>query len=230
MNSVSKLALVALSALALAACSDSNNNRGDVPVIATFQLQVLHGSPDAPAVNVSINDRQQLSGVDYKQGSGRLTYAEGTYNVSVDGIIPGGTTNVFNADVAFSGDTIYTIIAANSVAAFEPLVLAQPRTSVSAGSARLFVAHAAAAAPEVDVYVTAPGADLAASAPVGTFEFRGTLGPVEVAAGDYQIRVTAAGDAAAVVYDSGTIPLADGNDLGAEADGSSGAAQDGRTG
>ena len=126
------------------------------------------------------------------------------------GLIAGAS---FNFDDEFSGNTIYTIIAANSVAAFEPLVLAQPRTSVSAGSARLFVAHAAAAAPEVDVYVTAPGADLAASAPVGTFEFRGTLGPVEVAAGDYQIRVTAAGDAAAVVYDSGTIPLADGNDL-----------------
>ena len=68
-------------------------------------------------------------------------------------------------------------------------------------------------APEVDVYATTPGADLTATAPVGTFEFRGDLGPVEVTAGDYQIRVTVAGDPTAVVFDSGTVPLADGDDL-----------------
>lgn len=214
MKFASKLAVVVCSTLVLAACSDSNNNnRADIPLVSTFQLQVLHGSPDAPAVNVSINNTQQFSGVDYKQGSRRLTYAEGTYNVSVDGLVPGGTANVINADVPFAGDSIYTIVAANSVAAIEPIVLSQPSTPVSAGSARLFVLHGAASAPEVDVYVTAPGADLAASAPVGTFEFRGTLGPVEVAAGTYQIRVTAAGDAGAVVYDSGDVDLADGNDL-----------------
>jgi hypothetical protein len=66
------------------------------------------------------------------------------------------------------------------------------------------------------VYVTTPGADLAASAPVGSFAFRETLGPAEVPAGSYQIRVTAAGDPAAIVYDSGEttpIDLADGSDL-----------------
>ena len=69
-----------------------------------------------------------------------------------------------------------------------------------------------AMAPEVDVYATAPGADLAASMPVGTFEFKGDLGPVEVPAGDYQVLVTEAGDAAAIVFDSGTVSLADGDD------------------
>jgi len=77
----------------------------------------------------------------------------------------------------------------------------------------LFVLHGAAAAPTVDVYVTAPGADLAASAPVGSFSFKETIGPAEVAAGDYQVRVTAAGNAAAVVFDSGTVTLNAGDDL-----------------
>lgn len=217
MNIVSKLAVVVCSTVALAACSDSNNNnRGDVPVIGISQIQVLHGSPDAPPVNVSINDASVLSGVDYKQGSGRLTRAEGTYNVSVDGILPGATANVINADVPIPGDSIVTIAAVNTAAAIQPIVISQPDTPVTAGNARLFVLHGAAAAPQVDVYVTTPGADLAASAPVGSFSFGETLGPAEVTAGGYQIRVTAAGDPATVVYDSGEttpVDLADGSDL-----------------
>jgi hypothetical protein len=65
----------------------------------------------------------------------------------------------------------------------------------------------------VDVYVTAPGADLAGETPLGSFSFEEELGPVEVPAGDYQIRVTLAGDAGAVVFDSGTLSLVDGSDL-----------------
>jgi hypothetical protein len=95
----------------------------------------------------------------------------------------------------------------------EPLILEQPRTAVSAGSARAFVVHAAPDAPEVDVYVTAPDADLASTAPLGTFAYQETLGPSEVAAGDYQVRVTPAGDSGTVVYDSGVISLGEGSDL-----------------
>ena len=49
--------------------------------------------------------------------------------------------------------------------------------------------------------------------PVGTFAFGETIGPAEVPAGDYQIRVTPAGDPATVVYDSGTVTLVAGDDF-----------------
>jgi hypothetical protein len=65
----------------------------------------------------------------------------------------------------------------------------------------------------VDVFVTTPGADLTTTAPLGSFAFKETLGPVEVASGDYQIRVTLVGDPATVVYDSGTLTLNAGDDL-----------------
>jgi len=204
--------------LVLAACSSDNDNPQPVqpiePVAATLKVQVLHGSPDAPAVNVLVDGGEVLSGVDYKVGSGQLTLDEGTYSVQVDGILPGGDVTVIGpVDLDLAADTIYTIAAVNNVATIEPVVISQPDTAVSAGSARLFVLHGAAAAPMVDVFVTAPGADLTASAPVGTFSFKETIGPAEVAAGDYQVRVTAAGNAAAVVFDSGTITLNDGDDL-----------------
>ncbi|MBT6208797.1 MAG: DUF4397 domain-containing protein, partial [Woeseia sp.] len=68
-----------------------------------------------------------------------------------------------------------TIAAVNNVAAIEPVVISQPDTAVGAGAARLFVLHGAAAAPQVDVFVTVPDADLAATAPVGTFSFKETI-------------------------------------------------------
>jgi len=181
--------------LVLAACSSDNDNPQPVqpiePVAATLKVQVLHGSPDAPAVNVLVDGGEVLSGVDYKVGSGQLTLDEGTYSVQVDGILPGGDVTVIGpVDLDLAADTIYTIAAVNNVATIEPVVISQPDTAVSAGSARLFVLHGAAAAPMVDVFVTAPGADLTASAPVGTFSFKETIGPAEVAAGDYQVRVT----------------------------------------
>lgn len=206
---VFKSALVVISMLALAACSSSDNNKNK-----SFNLQVLHASPDAPLVSVLVDGDVVLTDFDYKDGSGYVVLDEGTYSIQVNGILPGGEVPVIGpVDLTFDRDMTYTIAAVNSVASIEPVVISQSSENVSAGAARLLVLHAAADAPAVDVYVTAPGADLAASAPVGTFSFKEQIGPAEVPAGDYQIRVTAAGNAAAIVFDSGTVNLADSADL-----------------
>lgn len=192
--------------LFLAACNDSNNN--PPPATPTSRVQVLHASPDAPAVNVSIGSTT-ISNVDYKSGTAALVVNAGTAAVKVDGIVPGGTATVIGpVDVNFMETTLYSILAIGDVATIHPLILEQPDTAVPSGSVRLRVVHAAPMAPRVDVYLTAPGADLSGAAPVGTFSFGENLGPVEVPAGSYQIRVTAAGNAAAVVFDSGTVDLA----------------------
>jgi hypothetical protein len=203
-------------ALFLAACSSDDNVVSEPPVepAATLKVQVLHGSPDAPPVNVLVGGSAVLTDVDFKVGSEQLVLDEGSYSVQVDGILPGGDATVIGpVDLDLAGDTIYTIAAVNNVGAIEPVVISQPDVAVSAGTARLFVLHGAAEAPTVDVYVTTPGADLAGSAPVGSFSFKETIGPAEVTAGEYQIRVTAAGDPSALVFDSGALTLADGDDL-----------------
>lgn len=206
MNNLAKI-LMLCGALALAACDSSNN-------IPEFRLQVLHASPDAPAVNVLLNGDVALSDLDYKSGSGQSVLRTGTYSVQVDGILPDGNAAVIGpVDISFDSNKIYTIVAVNSVADIEPVIIEQPTTAVAAGAARLFVLHGAAEAPTVDVYVTAPDADLTADAPVGSFSFQETIGPAEVAAGDYQIRVTAEDEPTNVVFDSGTITLNSGDDL-----------------
>ena len=208
--------LVVFAALALGAC-DSDSDPippSEIPTPESVNVQILHASADAPAVDVVVDGNTLLSGVDFKQSSGWTTLIEGGYEIEVQGILPSGNATVIGpVTLDFDSGTRYTVAAVNSVAAIEPVVLEQPEEAVSAGAARLFVLHGSAAAPSVDVYVTAPGADLTAEAPTGTFAFKGTIGPAEVPAGDYQIRVTPEGDASTVVYDSGTVSLPEGADL-----------------
>ena len=167
----------------LAACSDSSNappaagGPSTLPT-ETFNLQILHASPDAPAVSLSVTSAQNntqllTNGTDSKEG----------------------------------------IVAAGDVAHLTQSVLNQPNTSVPADYVRLRVLHAAPRSPQVDVYATAPGADLAASPPIGSFSFGEDLGPIEVPADDYQVRVTLQNSPDAVVFDSGIVSLADGSNL-----------------
>ncbi len=215
MNSLRTIFLASF-AFVLAACSDSDSTIATTPSGPTGTLKVLHGSVDAPAVNVLADGSTIITGLEFGQGSNPIDLPVGTYSVQVDAILPSGTATVIGpVDVTIDADTTYTITAIGSVAAgtLAPSVLTQPRTPVAAGSARAFVLHGAPDAPRVDVFVTAPGADLTATAPLGTFSFGEALGPVEVPAGDYQIRVTPEGVPATVVYDAGTITLNDGDDL-----------------
>lgn len=205
---------------------DSNrNNTLDAAEVTSQQylqcltaprLRALHASPDAPPVNIRVNGAQALANVDYAQGSGFVNVTEST-RVEVEAIIPGGNAVVLDRRLALDFSTDYTVLAVGEVAdPIDALLVSNPSDRpIAAGNLRAQVVHAAPNAPAVDVYVTAPAATLASSTPVnvGALAFRQSTGRVEVPAGDYRIRVTAAGNVGAIVYDSGTLPLAAGADL-----------------
>jgi len=220
------IALIAGALGVLAGCSSSNNNNNNPPPppppppVANASVQLLHASPDAPNVNINGITATPLTDVPYKTGTAALEVPAGEYTgVQIDGILPDDTTTpvIGPVDLTFDADTLYSILAIGDDLSVEALVLSQPSAPPAAGNTRLRVVHAAPNAPEVSVFLTAPGADLTAEAPVVTFEFGGDAGPVEVpAGGPYQIRVTlpiAAGSAPTVVYDSGELSLDDGADL-----------------
>lgn len=219
------ISFFAVALFALTACDSSNDvpafqPPGTTPPAGNASVQLLHASPDAPAVNIVGLTGAAIEGVDYKIGSAALTLPAGGYNdVQVDGILPDGSTTpvIGPVDLEFAADTLYSIIAIGDDLAIEPLILEQPDTDVPAGFTRLRLVHGAPNAPEVSVFLTAPGADLQAEAPVVTFAFGGDAGPVEVpAGGPYQVRVTlpfTPPDAETVVFDTGDITLTDGDDL-----------------
>lgn len=203
-----------LAALMFTAGCDDEDDDSFVP--PQFSLRVLHASPDAPKVNILVDGNTVLENLDYKTGSGFLALDQGSYDLAVEAITPSGNATVIDlADTALEGDTEYSVLAVGEVAAgsLQALLIANPQSAIGAGNFRAQVVHGAPDAPAVDVYVTAPGADLTAEVPLGTFSFKEELGPVEAPAGDYQIRVTLAGDPATVVFDSGTVTLDAGMDL-----------------
>lgn len=206
------IAAVATAALVLSACSDSNSS--SQPTVSTSAtLGVIHASPDAPNVNVSVNGNSFTSDLAFGQASFSQVDT-GTLTLAVEGIVPGGNATVIGpVDLPVSDGENLTIIASNAVANIAPIVIQETAPTIGGSDVRVRVVHGAPAAPMVDVFVTAPGADLALEPALGTFSFSDELGPVTVPAADYQIRVTVAGDPTAVVYDSGTIPLPGGADL-----------------
>jgi hypothetical protein len=196
--------------------ADEVTGREYLQCLTAPRLRALHASPDAPAVNIRVNGAQVLAGVDYAQGSGFLPVTERT-RVQVEAIVPGGNAVVIDENLSLQFSTDYTVIATGEVAdPVDALLIDNPGNApITQGSFRAQVVHAAPGAPPVDVYVTAPGASLAGSptvndSPLGFEQFTARA---ELAAGSYQIRVTLAGDASAVVYDSGVLQLPAAADL-----------------
>jgi hypothetical protein len=204
MLSMTRYGFAALAAAALLmGCSDDNNGPS-----ATGQVRVVHGSPDAPAVDVLVDNKIVLTGVAYKDASGYLPVPTGSRNIKVNAT--GTTTTVINANAVINKDASYTVIATNLVATIEPLVLLDDLTSPAAGNIKVRLVHGAPNVGAVDIYVTAPGADLATATPALTaVPFKGASGYLEVPAGSYQVRVTPAGTKT-VALDTGTLTLAAG--------------------
>jgi hypothetical protein len=204
------LLVLALSAFTLlsAGCGGGGGGGGGVQVsgAVTAQVRVVHASPDAPAVDVLVDDQVALSGVPYKGVSGYLTAdAENDPNFKVNAA--GTSTTVIDATPDLAAGSEYTLLAVGELAAIEPLLLLDDTPEPAAGFLKVRVLHASPTAPAVDVYVTAPSDDISASAPTLTgVPFKAVSDYLEIPAGDYRVRVTLTGDKTPI-YDSGMVAL-----------------------
>lgn len=206
MNKFVKLFLSAVIPLAIVGCNSSNSHNPDDP---SSKIRALHASADAPNVDILINGDIALSNVSYKDGSGYLSVP-----TMFDASINVASTDTIVLDLAGTelvADTKYTVIAANSAAELEAIVLDDTVTEPAEGNLVVRVVHGAKAAPTVDIYITAPNDELSVSTPI-TASFKDFTEFLEVPAGDYRIRVTAEGDSN-VLFDSGTISLTAGLNL-----------------
>jgi hypothetical protein len=221
---------VAATALLLAACGGSSNDSPALtppppppPPPPNAQLQVIHASADAPAVNVLVNGAvpNGLAGVPFAAASPYLELDPGAIDAAVNAILADGSeVEVLAVDgLQLDSDVAYTVIAAGSTADLlaaaggNPLdlfVLTRP-VEAAINGVRIQVLHGSPSAPEVDVYVTAPGDQLGGAQPA-TFAFGEVLDLGTVPAAEYRIRVTPTGDDT-VVFDSGAVALPDGADM-----------------
>ncbi|MBB6052914.1 DUF4397 domain-containing protein [Armatimonas rosea] len=195
-----KLGLLVLG-LALTGCGSSSN----VPV---GRLRVVHTSPNAPLVDVLVDNNRELASVPYKASSPYLALLSGTRNIKVNAA--GTTSSVINANVPIETGKDTTVLAVGRLAGIEPLVLSDNNTAPAAGNVKLRLVHSAPGAGNVDIYVTVPDAVLSVVPPTLTnIPFKGVSPYLSVPAGNYRVRITPAGTKT-VAIDSGTLSLAAG--------------------
>ena len=188
------------------ACSDDTSTTG--PAAGEARVRVVHASPDAPSVDVLVDNAQVLAGVPYLAASDYLAVPAGNRNFKVNAA--GTATTVIDANVGLTADADYTVIASGLVASIAPVVLQDDNSAPAAGNVKVRAIHGAPSAPAVDIYVTAPGEDLATATPtIANVAFGDVADYIEAPAGSYQVRVTPVGDKT-VVIDSGTLALASG--------------------
>jgi hypothetical protein len=169
-----------------------------VLVLATFgtafadghmaRVRVVHASPDAPAVDVWVNDT--IVAFSNAPFTGITDYAEleeGTYNVKV---VPTGATEpvVIEADLDLMAGTDYTVVAVNTLDMIEPIVLVDNNSTPAAGKAHVRFVHASPDAPSVDIAVADGGPVL-----FGNVAFKEVGDYLPVDAGTYDLEVRLAG-------------------------------------
>ncbi len=181
----SAAALLALTALPVATAAQDD----------TAQVRVLHGSGDAPAVDVYAGKDRVVEGLEFASITPYLEVPGGEYRIRV---VPAGATLkegpvVIDAKLAFDGGTATTVAATGSLAEgiIPQVLLDDPSPSVENAQAR--VVHFAFDAPAVDI-VPVGGDPL-----ITDLAYPDNSGYADVPPGSYTLEVRAAGSPDAVV-------------------------------
>jgi hypothetical protein len=135
---------IMLSATFFTACTPIDDS-----IIKEAKINIIHASPDAPSLDVLIDDVKKQTGLSFDKNTGYSNIATGTRNLKLN---TSGTSN----SVLFKGLTInedenYTIIAANKLGNIEAMVVPDDLTPPAAGKAHIRFAHLSPDAPTVDV-------------------------------------------------------------------------------
>jgi hypothetical protein len=148
--------LAALSIIALGAPScDDDDDGGTRPVERNSALRALHLSPDAPAVDIFLNQSAApaVSNLSFPNGTVYLDVPEGTYDLD---IAPAGGTYqdavLSVSDLALDVGYSYTAVAYNTLNQISALALIDNYANLAAGNLRVRAIHTAAGVGEVDIW------------------------------------------------------------------------------
>ena len=159
---------------------------------STASIRVLHASPDAPAVDILIDGSPLVEGVSYPTASGFSDIEAGHRRIQVN--LAGSDTSVIDARADFAEDSRYLVVASGRAAEISPLIFPVTADRPVAGSALIRVLHAAASAPDVDVYAVEEATSIASVQPVlSGVPFRAISDYLSVPQGRYDLYVTIKG-------------------------------------
>ena len=119
-------------------------------------LNVIHASPDAPAVDVYVDGAKVLADLVFGAASGWVALPAGEHTVQVTATGADIETAVIDADVTLEAGAAYEVAATGLLAEIEPQVLQVNLSEIGDEDepmARVRIIHASPDAPAVDVAV-----------------------------------------------------------------------------
>jgi len=204
---VSRFWPLALAALAFTAagCDGGRKNPPDVGV------RIVNVAPSYSALQYKREQSTReggINGIEFKN-SVAAVYDEDTYDFSVDVRDP--TTGIWREARSFTkaveDGTLYTFALVQSGTGIQEVFLEAQPPAATATDAQVLALHAAEGTPALDVFLEPPGTDIAGVVPWGTIGFLGQLPARTVAAGDYEMTLTEAGNRSHVLLTSNTFTL-----------------------
>ena len=176
--------------LAMFACDDDDDS-GTGPAPSTARAMAVHASPDAPGVDLYVDDVKVGTNLTYPNNTGYLTVDAGTRNVKVN--VTGTSVTAIEADLPLTEDVSYSVFAIDTVASIEPVVTIDDLTTPAMGKAHVRFAHFSPDAPPVDITTTA------GTVVFGDYAFKeiGSFTPLD--AGTYDLQVRLAGTSTVVL-------------------------------
>jgi hypothetical protein len=192
---------LALVSLLLSACGGGGSSDGQA------QVRLINMSA-ATSLDVYDGTSKMISSVPASAVSDYAGVDEGSYTVYLK--IASSSTSLLSQTRSWSKDTKYTLLAYERYGAINAVQITENQSAPSSGAASVNFYNLATDAGALDVYVTDPSASLTGATATKSGITAGTgSGYVEIGAGTYRIRVTAAGDKTDVRLDIPSVTLAD---------------------
>ena len=195
-------AFLLMSSLLIVGCSDDDDDNPASPSLQKSNVKVVHASPDAPGVDLLVDDNIAGSNLTFPNNTGYLSVDEGTRNVKVN--VTGTATTVIEADLTLDADVNYSVFAVDAVANLAPLVVVDDLTPPASGNAHVRFIHLSPDAPSVDITTTD------GTVVFGNYEFKEFSNFTPLPAGSYDLQVRLAGTTTIVLELPG-IAVSDGN-------------------
>ena len=163
----------------------------------TAHVRVVHGSPDAPKVDVYVGATlataakvAPLSGLSFGDVSAYVDVPAGTYGIKVCATAAPTVCPIQVAALALAADQYYTIAASDLLASIKATVFTDTPAPSGAG-AQLRVYHLSADTPAVDV-LTAAGSDI--NSALDNLAYPNATGYLTLPASTYDVKVCAHAD------------------------------------
>lgn len=143
-------------ALGTALVTGCDNDKVTAPeATPTANLRVLHLSPDAPAVDVFLNQGTMpaVSNLTFKAGTSYAQVAPGNYRIDISANGNTAGQSVLNVpSLALEPSRSYTAVAYGNLASIRALALVDDKSALESGKIRVRAIHTAAAVGQVDIW------------------------------------------------------------------------------